>query len=255
MEVQIVVLMAGRGSRVNAIGNGLPKPLIPIHDVSLAKIVTKNLSPKKFKAKFFYVCLEEHFNQFSLDQALGQLGVDCSLVPLSKITSGAAESALKAIPFLDMNKPLIVANSDQLFLKSIDEYLEFSFLDQSDASIMSMSASGNKWSYIRLNENGDVAEVREKVQISDIATVGIYFFKKCQYFKDAVDSMIDKEIRTNNEFYLAPCYNELISAGKTVTHFNVGTYGESVFGLGTDEDVKLFLERENSKHLIQTAIS
>lgn len=254
MDVQILILMAGRGSRVQGIGQGLPKPLIPVFGRPLVEIVTKNLLPKKKSAQFFYVCLQEHLDKFPMQDLIKGLGVNSTVIPLTELTSGAAASALKAMPFLDLNRPLIIANSDQIFSESMDNFLDFSLNQKFDGSIMTMKASGNKWSYVTENENHEVTLVKEKVQISELATVGIYFYQKALFYKEAAESMIGKNITTNNEHYLAPSYNELIEEGKKISHFSVGTHAVDVFGLGTEEDIRTFEALAGAKEILRKAI-
>ena len=54
--------------------------------------------------------------------------------------------------------------------------------------------------------------------------------------------MIEKDIRVNNEFYIAPVYNELIKDGKSLIPF----YVHKMWGLGTPEDLKHYLENRKS---------
>jgi hypothetical protein len=107
-----------------------------------------------------------------------------------------------------------------------------------DGLIMTMPADHPKWSYIRFDENGYVTEVREKEVISNEATVGIYNYKHGSDFVKYANQMIEKNIRVNNEFYVAPVYNEMIADGKKIVFHNVG---EKMHGLGTPEDLNAFI--------------
>ena len=52
------------------------------------------------------------------------------------------------------------------------------------------------------------------------------------------EQMINKNIRVNNEFYVAPVYNEAIADGKKIKIFNI----DKMWGLGIPEDLNLFLK-------------
>ena len=55
--LNIVVPMAGRGSRFANAGYKLPKPLIMVHDKPMIQYVTNNIRPKK-EHRFIYLCLQ-----------------------------------------------------------------------------------------------------------------------------------------------------------------------------------------------------
>jgi len=108
-----------------------------------------------------------------------------------------------------------------------------------------MEASSNKWSYIGRDVHGKITKIVEKEEISNEATVGVYAWTKAQLFSDALDDMINRDLRVNNEFYVAPTYNWLIDKGVEVRTLNIGPVSNSVFGLGTVEDLELFLQHPN----------
>ena len=90
-------------------------------------------------------------------------------------------------------------------------------------------------------------ETKEKEVISNEATVGIYNYQRGKDFVEYAHQMIEKNIRVNNEFYVAPVYNEMIEAGKKIVYHNVG---ESMYGLGTPSDLEFFMKQEFSKNII-----
>jgi hypothetical protein len=104
-----------------------------------------------------------------------------------------------------------------------------------------MKAYDNKWSFIKLNEKNEITLVVEKEVVSDEATVGIYNYQHGSEFVIASEAMISKNLRVNNEFYVAPTYNEMINNGKNIKYFNIGSLGNGMHGLGTPEDLKNFL--------------
>jgi hypothetical protein len=83
-----------------------------------------------------------------------------------------------------------------------------------------------------------VVEVAEKNPISDIATVGYYYWKHGSDFVKFAEEMIQKDIRVNNEFYVCPVFNQAIEAGKYIRTFDV----PKMWGLGTPEDLNYYLE-------------
>ena len=109
-----------------------------------------------------------------------------------------------------------------------------------DGGIVSFTATHPKWSFAKINESGLVTEVAEKNPISDIATVGYYWWKHGSDFVKYSEQMIDKDLRINGEFYVCPVFNEAISDQKQIRTFNT----EGMWGLGTPEDLKYYLENK-----------
>jgi dTDP-glucose pyrophosphorylase len=110
-----------------------------------------------------------------------------------------------------------------------------------DGGIVTFKSTHPKWSFVKIDENGLATEVAEKNPISDIATVGYYYWKKGSDFVNYAESMISKDIRVNNEFYVCPVFNEAISGGKKIRIFN----SSKMWGLGTPEDLDVFLKNRN----------
>jgi len=133
--------------------------------------------------------------------------------------------------------PLLIANSDQLVEWNSGQTL-YSFQSESiDGAILVFESTHPKWSYVKVSENGLITEVAEKKVISNIATVGIYYWKRGSDFVKFANQMIEKNIRTNNEFYICPVFNEAIESGLRIRPFFV----EKMWGIGTPEDLNTYL--------------
>lgn len=241
--LNIVVPMAGRGSRFAQAGYEMPKPLIDVYGHPMIEYVTKNIMPK-CEHRYIYICQEEHLKKYNLSEQLEMMAPGCKIVTVDHITEGAACTVLLAEKYIDNNDALMIANSDQYIDTDIDAYL--SAMKQHDGLIMTMPADDPKWSFIKVNEDGFVVMVREKEVISNEATVGIYNYAHGSDFVRFAHQMIDKNIRVNGEFYVAPVYNEMIDAGKKIIYCNVGS---NMYGLGIPEDLDYFMSHELSKEV------
>ena len=234
--------MAGEGSRFKNVGYTFPKPLIDVNGKPMIQIIIENLKPK-CKHKFIFICQKEHYKKYSLNEIfnnlVGQENYEC--IQLDAVTQGAACTVMTASKFINNKNDLIIANSDQYVDIDINDYLDFSRKSEVDGTIMTFKASHPKWSYARIDENENVIEVAEKKVISNHATVGIYYFKEGKTFTDATQSMIEKDIRVNNEFYVCPVYNETILVGKTNKIWGIDK--NKMHGLGTPEDLNIFLRK------------
>lgn len=236
--LNIVIPMAGRGSRFADAGYEIPKPLIDIHGHPMIEYVISNLKPNN-EHRFIFLCLDEHLKKYDLESRLKKISPNCSVIAVDHVTEGAACTVLLAREFINNDDELMIANSDQFVDVNINDYLEC--IQDNHGLIMTMTANDPKWSFIRYNLEGLVTMVREKKVISDEATVGIYNFKQGRDFVKYADQMISKNIRVNNEFYVAPVYNEMIEDNKNIVFYNVGSEDNGMYGLGIPEDLKKFL--------------
>jgi len=243
--LNIIVPMAGAGSRFATAGYSDPKPLIPVHGVPMIRVVVENLRPKGVH-RFIFICQRAHVEAYGLADKLKCWAPGSILVQLNGITDGAACTALAAKQFIDNEDELMIANSDQYVDADINLYLDQIKTNNLDGLIMTMKANDPKWSFVGLSDSGYVTSVVEKEVISDEATVGIYNFKHGRDFVRAAESMISQELRVNGEFYVAPAYNQLIQEGSRIGIHNIGSEAAGMFGLGIPSDLNAFLALELS---------
>lgn len=247
--LNIVVPMAGRGSRFADAGYKNPKPLIDIHGKHMIEVVINNLTPK-CEHRFIFICQEEHIKAYNLDRIFSNACSKYEIVAINGITEGAAISVLKGRDFFDNDSPLMIANSDQWIDLDINDYLNDIITRDLAGSMLTMKANDPKWSYAKVDENGAVSEVVEKIVISDEATVGIYNFSKGSDFCQYADYMIKQDIRSNGEFYVAPVYTFMANAKKTIGVYNIGEEGNGMYGLGIPTDLNYFLGLELSHRAV-----
>ena len=243
--LNIVIPMAGRGSRFSQAGYEMPKPLIDICGHPMIEYVTRNIRPQ-CEHRFIYICQQEHLEKYGLTGELQRIAPGCMIVTIDHITEGAACTVLLAEKYIDNDDPLMIANSDQYVDTDINTYLQA--MKENDGLIMTMPADDPKWSFIKYDENGYVTMVREKEIISNEATVGIYNYRRGKDFVRYAHQMINKDIRVNNEFYVAPVYNEMIKAGRKIVFCDVG---EKMHGMGTPEDLEKFISNMVSMGTLQ----
>jgi len=247
--MNIVIPMAGSGSRFVKAGFTVPKPLIPLHGVPMIKVAIDNLRPK-CEHRFIFICQRSHVLAHQLTEKLNAWAGEALIISIDGTTEGAACSVLAATEFIDNDDPLMIANSDQYVDTSIDHYLNHMDHEQLDGLIMTMTASDPKWSFVGLDSAQLVTQVVEKQVISNEATVGIYNFRRGRDFVYAAEETIKRNLRVNGEFYVAPTYNMLIEQNKKIGIYNVGRERQGMYGLGIPEDLKYFL----SLPISQTAI-
>lgn len=238
--LNIVIPMAGKGSRFSQAGYKNPKPLIPVFGMPMIQVVLDNLKPSQ-EHRFILICQKSHLNDYGLDEFIHRNYCSSVTIGVDFYTEGAACTVLLAKDYINTDDSLMIANCDQFIDVSIDQYLQEMTNSKLDGLIMTMSADDKKWSFVRFNENGKVIELVEKQVVSNEATVGIYNFRKGSDFVWAAEQMISKNLRIGNEFYVAPVYNEMISRGDQLGIFNIGSDRQGMYGLGVPEDLEYFL--------------
>jgi len=243
--LNIVVPMAGLGSRFSAAGFVEPKPLIPVFGRPMIERVIDNLRPSGAH-RFIFICQRAHEFQHGLSARLRTMAPGCEVVLTEGLTEGAACSVLLARDLVDGPQPMLIANCDQYVDMEIDDFLADGSTRKLDGLVMTMPADDPKWSFVRTGVSGLAEEIREKVVISNEATVGIYQFSRGADFVRGALAMISRDERVNGEFYVAPVYNDLIAEGARIGVHDIGT---RMHGIGTPDDLARFLKEFSTERL------
>lgn len=234
-KLNVLIPMAGAGSRFAAAGYTFPKPLIEVRNKPMIQVVVDNLN---IDANFIFVVQREHYDLYNLKYLLNLIAPNCKIVQVESMTQGAACTTLLAREYIDNDQPLLIANSDQFIEWNSNEVMYAFNADDIDGGILTFRNTHPKWSYARLDDHGFVSEVAEKKVISENATVGMYFWKHGSDYVRYAEQMIGKDVRVNGEFYVCPVYNEAIGDGKKIRVKQI----ERMWGIGTPEDLNYFLD-------------
>ena len=237
--INVVIPMAGSGSRFVKEGFQKPKPFIDVAGKPMIARVIDNLYLPD--AHYILICRSAHL--LLEPEAVKELSsaYNISFITIDALTEGTACSVLFARKEINNNSPLVIANSDQLVDIDINEFIDDCLVKKFDGSILTFTdfEKNPKWSFARIDKAGLVVEVQEKKVISEFATVGIYFFSKGSDFVNGAIDMIINNDRVNNEFYTCPVYNYLIREGKKIGIYNIGF--SQMHGLGTPGDLEKYL--------------
>jgi HAD superfamily hydrolase (TIGR01509 family) len=233
-EMNVLIPMAGAGNRFAQAGYTFPKPLIDVNGKPMIQVVVENLN---IDAHYIFIVQKTHYEKYNLKHMLNLIAPACDIVLVDGVTEGAACTTLLARKYIDNDKPLIIANSDQYVEWNSNEVIYAWSADEIDGGILTFESTHPKWSFAKIDDYGFVSEVAEKKPISNNATVGVYYWQKGSEYVKYADQMIDKNVRTNNEFYVCPVFNEAIQDGKKIKIKEIN----KMWGLGTPEDLEYFL--------------
>lgn len=240
--MNILIPMAGRGSRFKEQGYTIPKPFIDVNGKPMIVRVIENLSFDHRYCKYILLVLAEHLSYLhQLQDCLDMF----TIVVVNEVTEGAACTCLLAEKLIDNTTPLLIANCDQLERWSPEHFTNFlydmAFLEGCILTYSAHETPGEpvKNSYVKVTENGRVIQTEEKQMISDLATCGIYYWKRGEDFVSSAKRMISANDRCNGEFYVCPTYNYLIQENRFIGTYHIDEH----IPIGTPEDLRKYLKR------------
>lgn len=237
--LNVLIPMAGLGSRFKDAGYVFPKPLVEVDGKPMIQAVVESLG---VNAKYTYIVQKEHYDKYNLSYLLNLITPECNIIQVEGITEGAAVTSLLAKEYINNNSPLIMANSDQIVEWNSRQFIYDLMTNNADGGIATFKSTHPKWSYAKVDDNGLVTEVAEKKPISNIATVGIYYWKHGSDFVKYAEQMIHKNIRTNGEFYVCPVFNEAIADNKRIFTSDI----KKMWGIGTPDDLRYYMENNKN---------
>lgn len=237
--MNIVMPMAGRGSRFADAGYVLPKPLIDVRGRPMYAWAMDSL-PLALAKRVVFICLAEHLRDRALEADIHQryAALDPVIIALDRVTEGQACTVLEARRYVDNAEPLVIYNADTYCKTKLEQRLR-DLPPSVDGLLSVFHAPGDKWSFARTDRSGRVVETAEKRRISEWATTGLYHFARGHDFVHHADAMIAADARERGEFYVAPVYNRLIAAGCDIRI----DIADEVWVLGTPEDLADFETR------------
>jgi len=238
-KLNVIVPMAGHGSRFATAGYTFPKPLIEVNGRPMIQVVKESLN---IDAHYIFIVQKAHYEKYQLKYMLNMVAPGCDIVQADGVTEGAACTVLLAKSLIDNEQPMLIANSDQSVEWNSNECLYAFSAAGIDGGIITFKSVHPQYSFAKVDEQGFVSEVAEKKVISDDATVGLYYWTHGSDFVKYAEQMMTKNIRVNNEFYVCPVYNEAIADGKKIRVKNI----QKMWSLGTPEDLNHYLREHHT---------
>lgn len=235
----IVFPMAGASSRFVEAGYDVPKPLLEVDGMTMIQRAAWGCN---IGGRHIYIVQKEHSEKYNIPELVKSFTPDLNVVvvEVDGVTEGAAASVLAAKEYIDEDDLLVICDADTVMdwdpIKFLVEVGEGRHLD---GAIVTFPAEGEGWSYVDADENKVAKKVAEKEKISDNACAGLYYWRRGSDFVKYAEAMIEKDIRVNNEFYVAPVYNQAIQDDKLVGIYTVEA--DNVISLGTPEKYEAYL--------------
>ena len=232
-NMNILIPMAGEGKRFFDYDS--PKPLI---DVNGKPMIQRAIESLDIDGKYIFIIRESHDTKY-LKNTLSNIVDDPIFIEINYTTEGPASTCLLAEKYINNNVPLITANCDQILKWNSKAFLKYTELP-CDGVVVTYTTQTEKNSYVKLDSNHEYAvEFAEKKVISNYSLNGIHYWKKGRYFVESAKQMINENLKVNNEFYIAPSYNQMIKNNKKIKIFHL-LPGQH-WAIGTPEDLNKYL--------------
>jgi len=239
-QINVVIPMAGLGSRFARAGYTKPKPFIDVAGRTMIERVMANLAIEG--ARYILLARREHMDAERVTVARLRAQGNVEFLPIDAMTEGTACTVLHARGMIDNATPLLIANCDQIVDFSCEAFVGDCWARGLDGSILCFKdvKRDPKWSFAKTDAHGVVVQVAEKVAISDLATVGLYLFRRGSDFVAGAIDMVARNDRVNNEFYTCPVYNHVIRNGARIGVQEVRF--EDMHGLGVPDDLMDYIK-------------
>ncbi|MBQ2642543.1 MAG: glycosyltransferase family 2 protein [Eubacterium sp.] len=238
--IDIVITMGGLGSRFRKAGYTVPKYMIEAKGKTLFEWSMISLEGYADEVnQYIFIAMKDETVDVEgfIKEQCEKLGLEnYHVILLDYLTDGQATTATLAEKYWNPDNALLIYN--------IDTYVEAGEMNsqelKGDGFIPCFQAEGDHWSFVRLDDEGKVAEIKEKERISNYCTLGAYYFKTCKLYKDLYDEYYTKTRElVNGEKYVAPLYDYLLSKGGEIYISDIDP--AKVHVLGTPEELEAFL--------------
>ncbi|MFA3760742.1 hypothetical protein [Yersinia sp. 2466 StPb PI] len=229
--INLIVPMAGRGSRFSKKGYILPKPLVELKNKPFFWWAIESVKRSIEIKQLVCVVLKEHVVQHNIINRVKFYYPEVEFVILDSVTDGALDTALCGLDIINNSLPVLVNDCDQAFeINGLNEYIN-NLLPNGEISayLCHFNSDSPSYSYA-LYDKGYLIQTAEKRIISNLAISGAYVFAD----KNIIIQNHDKyKLECDyEELFISGIYNVLIEQGKKVkgiqlnSHLSFGTPDE-----------------------------
>lgn len=236
--MNIIIPMAGEGTRFPKDTYKIPKPLIEIDGIPMIQRAVKSLGLNG--TYHFVIRKDSYYDQVCT--LLHSIFNNSKIISVDETTSGPASSCLLFRDYINNEEELVVANCDQIMWWDAELFLTTARYYKYDGLVVTYTTTTPKNSYARIDRNGFVLEIKEKEVISDISLNGIHYWRKGRYFVESAESMVQCNDRApNGEFYVGPTFNHMIKNGLKIGIHHIPNWQHN--SVGVPEDLETFLKK------------
>jgi HAD superfamily hydrolase (TIGR01509 family) len=239
--VNVLIPMAGAGSRFHQAGYSVPKPLIKVFEKTMIRTSVDTLKLKGIDCNYIFVArrYKEQEHNDALKKELLSIDPEANIVYVNELTEGSACTCLYAKYVMNKDLPLFIFNCDQVFnfsQRTVDTI--YNVVNSNlNGAVITWKDTNPKNSFCEVSENCLCYNFTEKQPVSDNALIGFHYWKKTSDFISSAEKMIEQKLKFNNEYYIAPTYNFLDKI------INIPITKDECYLIGTPADLDYYLEK------------
>ena len=234
--MNIIIPMAGLGSRFAKVGISEPKPLIEVLGKTL---IEHSVDSFNVEGRFIFITREFDDPKYNhvLSLLLKQLRPESVEIRVKTLTSGATETALLAKEYINDSDPLVIYNCDQLINWDANEFLNWIDIKKPDAALVLYNSKDPKNSFAEI-EDGRITNLVEKKAISNHALIGFHYWAHGNQFVASAEKLMEQfRINGQPECYVSETFNHMDNA--TILPYHIADH--VYVPLGTPEDVARYV--------------
>ena len=217
-KIHIVQPMGGGGTRFAKMGFKLPKPLIELGEKPFFYWSTASLYDNIEDKDLHFVILQEHIDKFGLDKEIEKYYPDAKVTVIPEILNGAVLTALEGVKDINDDAPIIINDCDHAFkCEAFNEYCAKGDFAEIDGALLTFESNDPKYSFLEMNDEGNVVRTVEKEAVSTHAICGAYYFKNTKMFQKYAERYLKN--CDYAEFFMSGVYNEMAKDGLVIKNF------------------------------------
>lgn len=217
-QIHLVMPMAGAGSRFFKNGFVMPKPLIEINDKPFLYWSTKSISNFIEVKDITFIVLKKHIEEFKIDEKIKEFFPEAKIAVIPEILNGAVLTCMEGIDEINDDLPIIFNDCDHAFISNeFNKYCNNGEFDELDGGLLTFESNEPKYSFLQMDENGNVINTVEKKVVSNHAICGAYYFKNKELFLECSNEYLDK--CNYSEYFVSGVYNIMAEKKKKIANF------------------------------------
>lgn len=239
-SIHLIMPMGGSGSRFSERGFTLPKPLIPINDKPFFYWATESINKFVAIKSLTFVVLREHIDKFGIDKEIKKYYPDAAINILDHVLDGAVLTCMEGVKNIADDSPVLFNDCDHIFTcKEFYDFCNKGDFDCFDGALLSFESNDPKFSFLQLDDTGNVIKTVEKEVVSNQAICGAYYFRNKELFLENAQIYLDE--CTYKEFFVSGVYNTMAAHNKTIKSFVVDMH----LPFGTPEEYDEAMQSNN----------
>lgn len=217
-KIHLIMPMAGAGSRFFKNGFVMPKPLIEINNKPFFYWSTKSITNFIDVQDITFIVLRKHIEEFKIDLKIKEFFPEAQIIVIPELLNGAVLTCMEGVKDINDNLPIVFNDCDHAFISTeFNTYANCGDFNELDGGLLTFESNEPKYSFLQMDESGNVISTVEKQVVSNYAICGAYYFKDKDLFLNCANEYLDK--CNYSEYFMSGVYNILAEKKKKIANF------------------------------------